>query len=93
MYKALNNGNSHLPGYTYVRKALGAFTVPREGGDHRCLVLAPAAHSFGDLCEVNPGDRLSPGIICLSLQQILSAVDYLHSACEIIHTGRSATGL
>lgn len=48
-----------------------------------------AAHSFGDLCEVNSGHRLSPEMIRLSLQRIWSAVNYLHFACEIIHACRA----
>src|SRR2546430_2677076 len=38
IYQALNKGNPSHPGYPHVRTALDMFTIPRPGGDHKCLV-------------------------------------------------------
>ena len=52
-YQALSKGNRSHPGYPYVRGTLEMFTIPRPGGDHKCLVQMPMWDSFKDLLSRN----------------------------------------
>ncbi|KAF1919640.1 kinase domain-containing protein [Ampelomyces quisqualis] len=86
LYKILSNGNTSHPGYNHVRKALDMFIIPRQGGDHRCLVQNPMWDSFKDLLNRNPSHRFTEELLRAGLSQVLLALDYLHSECNIIHT-------
>ncbi|KAH7085434.1 kinase domain-containing protein [Paraphoma chrysanthemicola] len=81
-----SNGNTSHPGYNHVRTALDIFTIPRQGGDHRCLVQISMWASFKDLLNRNPSHRFTEELLRAGLSQVLLALDYLHSECNIIHT-------
>jgi serine/threonine-protein kinase SRPK3 len=87
VYKRLNQGNSSHPGYGHVRKALGIFTIPRAGGDHYCLVQKPTWESFRDLLYRNPIHRFTEELLKAGLKQVFLALDYLHTECQLVHTG------
>lgn len=91
VYKRLNQGNSSHQGYGHVRTALGIFTIPRAGGDHYCLVQKPTWESFRDLLHRNPRHRFTEDLLKAGLMQVFLALDYLHTECQLVHTGGSAS--
>jgi serine/threonine protein kinase len=91
VYQALSKGNPSHPGYPHVRAALDMFTIPRPGGDHKCLVQKPMWDSLKDLLGRNPTHRFPEKLLKACLAQVLLALEYLHSECKLVHTGRLAT--
>jgi serine/threonine-protein kinase SRPK3 len=89
IYQILSKANSSHPGYSRVRKALEIFTIPRPGGDHRCLVQKPMGDSFTDILTRNPTYRFPTEMLKAGLAQVLLALDYFHSECKIVHTGKA----
>lgn len=89
IYQPLSKGNTSHPGYGHVRIALDIFTIPRQGGDHRCLVQKPMWDSFRNLLDRNPAHRFLDDVLKAGLSQVLLALDYLHAVCKIVHIGKS----
>ena len=89
IYKQLNQGSSWHPGHAHIRKALDIFTIPRSGGDHPCLVQKPMWESFRDLLYRNPSHRFTEDLLKAGLMQIFLALDYLHTECKLVHTGKA----
>lgn len=88
VYKRFNQGNSSHPGYDHVRTALGIFSIPRDGGDHYCLIQKPAWENFRDLLYRNPRHKFTEELLKAGLMQIFVSLDYLHTECQLAHTGR-----
>jgi serine/threonine protein kinase len=91
IYKILGSDSASHPGYNHVRTAIDIFTIPRQGGDHRCLVQKPMWDSFKDFLNRNPAHRFTEELLRAGLSQVFLALDYLHSECSIIHTGTKST--
>lgn len=79
------------PGSALVRSALDAFTIPRGRGEHLCLVQRPMWDSFNDIIYRNPEQRFSEDLLKAGLQTVLLALDFLHTECRLVHTGKYAS--
>lgn len=44
--------------------------------------------SFRDFLDRNPLRRLPASMLKMGLQQILAALDFLHTECKLVHTGK-----
>ncbi len=88
IYKHLSQGNPSHPGHLHVRTALDIFIIPRPRGDHHCLVQKPMWESFRDLLYRNPSHRFTEDLLKAGLMQVFLALDYLHTECKLVHTGR-----
>jgi serine/threonine-protein kinase SRPK3 len=86
--KTLKNGDSSHPGYGYVRSVLDKFDISHSGKEHQCLVQKPMWDSFKGLLNHNSSHRFTSELLRADLAQLLLALDYLHSECNMIHTGK-----
>jgi len=87
MYQYLRTCSATHPGFRHVRTALDAFSIPRSGGTHRCIVQKPLWESFKELLNRNPSHRFTEELLKAGLHQTLLALDYLHTECHVVHTG------
>ncbi|KAL3484506.1 kinase-like domain-containing protein [Aspergillus germanicus] len=76
IYKQLSQRKSWHRGSWHVRTALDTFTIPRSGGDHGIF----------ELKYRNPIHRFTEDLLKAGLQQVLVALDYLHTECKLVHT-------
>ncbi|KAF2819465.1 kinase domain-containing protein [Ophiobolus disseminans] len=93
IYRTFSQGSASHPGRGHVRTALDIFTIPRQGGYHRCLVQKPMWDSFKDLLNRNPTHRFTDDLLKAGVSQVLLALDYLHSECQIVHTDIKADNI
>ncbi|EFY86149.1 protein kinase domain-containing protein [Metarhizium acridum CQMa 102] len=88
--ETLGKANPSHPGYRHVRAALDIFQLHRPGGDHYCLVQRPMWESWKHLLRRNPTGRFTEPLLKAGLRHLFSALDYLHSECKLVHTGKSS---
>ena len=84
----ITRANPQHKGWPFVRKLLDSFSVQGISGNHVCLVFEPLRESLGKYCQRWQGHVMPPEIFKIILQEILQALDYLHTECHIIHTGK-----
>lgn len=87
IYKRIQAGSRHHVGRSAVRSLLDSFDVAGPDGHHRCLVHPPLWESVWDFLHRNPVRRLPASVLAFVLQRTFQALDYLHTECQIIHTG------
>ena len=85
----LSKGNRKHLGSNYIRTAHDSFKIPRQGGDHWCLVQEPMYDSMDNFLARVPDHRLPPDMLRMSLFQIFVALDYVHKECRLVHTGQN----
>lgn len=91
VYKTIKAAKSNHPGARRVRSMLGTLTLPRDGGDHCCLVQEPLWDSLHDLRQRAHPPRFSEDLLKQTLVQIFQALDFLHTECKLVHTGTSSS--
>lgn len=92
MYEVLGQGNHSHPGYPHVRTALDTFKLKRPGNSgvmHHCLVQKPMWDSWKDVVRWNSAGVFSEELLKAGLAKLFLALDYLHSECTIVHTGKT----
>lgn len=87
MYKRIETASKTHPGRDAVRSLLDSFDVDGLEDKHRCLVHPPLWESVLTFLHRNPVRRLLSSVLAFVLQHLLLALDYLHTECQIIHTG------
>lgn len=87
MYRRIEAGSKHHIGRSAVRTLINSFEVEGPDGQHRCLVHPPLFESVWDFLHRNPVRRLPAPVLAFILQKTFHALDYLHTECQIIHTG------
>ena len=87
MYKRMEKGSNKHPGRSAVRTLLDSFTIRGPEGEHRCLVHPLLWESVLTFLHRNPIGRLPSPVLAFVLQRLFLALDYLHTECQIIHTG------
>lgn len=88
-YEHIGKANPSHPGHRHVRTALDTFELQHDGGSHRCLVQKAMWDSWRDVLRWNPAHRFSEELLKAGLAQLFLALDYLHTECRLVHTGRS----
>lgn len=79
---------SHV-GRSYIRLLTDQFDLAGPEGTHRCLVYEPMRETVAHYQLKMPRERLILPILKLHVYVLLQALDYLHTRCHLIHTGRS----
>lgn len=87
MYKCIEMGSQNHPGRSAIRSVLDSFDVDGPEGQHRCLVHPPLWESVSTFLHRNPVQRLPTPVLAFVLQRLFLALDFLHTECQIIHTG------
>ena len=72
----------------YVRVVENSFTVPGPVGEHLCLAFESLGKPLWMLGQHFGTVGLSPPILKAFLKLIVRGLDFLHSECHIIHTGK-----
>ncbi|RKL46446.1 hypothetical protein BFJ70_g2935 [Fusarium oxysporum] len=80
--------NPQDKGWHFIRKLFKSFTLEGISGIHNCLVLEALREPLWLYRRRYIGRVIPPDILKILVQMILHALDYLHSECCVIHTGR-----
>ena len=73
---------------SFLRPPLEAFKLIGPRGTHTCLVYEPMRETLFKLQRRLPGNKVPLNLFKLYVFCLLEALDYLHSACHLIHTGK-----
>jgi serine/threonine-protein kinase SRPK3 len=75
------------PGRSLVRTMIESFEITGPSGCHQCIIYEPLLTSLLHFqATLNP-KSLPEDLLKGALQQLLLALDYLHSEANIVHTG------
>lgn len=78
-------------GRSYVRLIQDSFIIPGPFGEHLAMVFNPLREPLWLLGRHLGTTGLPPAVLKAFLKLVLEALDFLHSECNIIHTGRCNT--
>lgn len=84
--QVIATANPSHPGRQFVRTIVDSFEAKGPHGSHMCLVYEPMREPIWLLQQRFNDGRYSSDLLKLTLQYLLSGIDYLHSECHIIHT-------
>jgi hypothetical protein len=85
--KSFMKDPSHT-GFAFVRAAIDNFiAIGPTGAAHLCLVFEAMREPLSQFQHRLVGDRIPPQLLKVYVDFILQGLDYLHSECQIIHTG------
>ncbi len=83
----VSRANPQHLGWRYVRKIEDSFALEGPSGEYPCLVLEPLREPLWLLCHRFVGGVIPSEILRTIVQMILAGLDYLHTECQVIHTG------
>ncbi|KAF5017525.1 hypothetical protein F66182_10537 [Fusarium sp. NRRL 66182] len=86
--KLISEADRSHDGMPYLRLPLEIFQLSGPHGTHSCLVYEPLRETLSELQSRFPGGRLPLKMFKLYIFCLLQALDYLHSSCHLIHTGK-----
>lgn len=86
-HMATVSSKSKHPGRDAVRSLLDNFKVAGPDGEHHCLVHPPLWESINRFLTRNPVGRLPPPVLGIVLQRLFLALDFMHTECQLVHTG------
>ncbi|PTU19731.1 hypothetical protein P175DRAFT_0503248 [Aspergillus ochraceoroseus IBT 24754] len=91
--KHLSTINTHHPGSSLVRKMIDEFEIEGPSGNHQCIIYEPLLTSLLHFQATLDPKSLPEDLLKGALQQILHALDYLHSEAQVIHTDIQAKNI
>lgn len=80
--------SSDHPGRENIRRFFDSFTATGPDGRHIVLVQEPAYISVFDLRERMHENRFPEEMVKSILTELIQALDFLHTECKTVHTGR-----
>lgn len=86
----MTNANPEHDGFPFLRLPFDQFELNTPQGIHFCLVYAPMRGTLFQFQHNLPSHRLPLQFLKLYMYCLLQAVDYLHTECQLIHTGTLA---
>ncbi|KAG8765913.1 hypothetical protein FRC12_007194, partial [Ceratobasidium sp. 428] len=81
------------PGLFSLRKVYGSFDIQGPTGLHVCLVCQPMLETFLTYQERFAEEKAPMHVVKLTVWLMLSALDYLHRKCQLIHTDINPTNI
>lgn len=91
MSRHVSQMQSKCEGGKYVRVVENSFVVTGPSGEHLCLVFEPSREPLWMLGRHLGTVGLSAPILKAFLKLILKGLDFPHTECHIIHTGKFIT--
>ncbi|KAL8752757.1 MAG: hypothetical protein Q9199_005519 [Rusavskia elegans] len=91
--KHINNVQADHPGRKHVAKLLDEFEHTGPHGTHRCLVFNVLGRDLDSFSRQWTPPRVPSPIMRQVARQLLSALDFLHRGCGIIHTDIKPTNI
>lgn len=88
MSQHITKKQSKHEGRSYVRLIQESFTIPGPHGKHLGMVFEPLREPLWLLGRHLGSIGLPPTILKAFLKPVLRSLDFLHSECHIIHTGK-----
>ena len=89
VYRHMEQSPTAHPGCDMIRTLLDTFYIDGPQDKHRCLIHPPLWESVLTFLRRNPVERLPSAVIAVVLHRLFLALDYLHTECQIAHTGLS----
>ena len=89
IYKRMEKGSKRHPGSRVVRALLDTFNVSGPAGEHRCLVHDPLWEDLHTFVQRSAVKRLPPDLAASILHHLFLGLDFLHTECQVIHTGKA----
>jgi serine/threonine-protein kinase SRPK3 len=89
--EAIRDCNPHHPGHARVGQLLDYFEHQGPHGTHTCLVLellGPSVHLLQHATAAH-SPFLPMEVVKQISRDMLIAIDYMHTSCRLIHTGKS----
>lgn len=83
----ISRGDSSHHGRHFVRNLLDHFILEGPNHRHTCLVFEPLREPLGLTRTRFKTDTSPPVVLKIVVQMLLHSLDYLHSCCQVIHTG------
>lgn len=74
-------------GLAFLRTPLDAFPIRGPNGTHSCLVFKPMRETLHQFQQRLRRQRLPLPLFKLFMYCLLQGLDYLHTECDLIHTG------
>ena len=87
IYRHIEQSPASHPGRNVIRTLLDTFYIDGPQDKHRCLVHLPLWESVLAFLRRNPVERLPSAILAVVLHRLFLALDFLHTECQIAHTG------
>lgn len=75
------------PGHKHVQQLLDSFYIQGPNGKHLCIVWELMGPSLSAVADTLPARRLDTKLALKFIEQLLQAVDYIHS-CGVVHGGK-----
>ena len=90
MSQHISNIQTLHEGRPYVRLIQDPFTVPGPFGEHLCMAFEPLREPLWLVGRHLGTVGLPPTVLQAFLRLVVKGLDFLHSECHIIHTGKCA---
>lgn len=79
--------NPSHDGFPFVGTMLDSFEIQGQEGPHLCLVYEPMREPLGLYIRRWENSVLPPALAKVYATFVLRGLEYLHSECQVIHTG------
>lgn len=87
LHRRVSRASGEHPGREVIRGLLDSFDVAGPDGSHSCLVHPPLWQDLQIYFWRSPQMRLTTSMVAVLLYRLFRALDFLHTNCQIIHTG------